>query len=162
MLMDCKVIKKNPKKTGLLAVLAIAMPLIITWEGSENTAYKDIVGVWTICSGETQNVYEGQYMSDAECAKLTEKRVREFAIDIDDIVTVPMSPELHASLTLWSYNVGINAARRSTLVRKLNAGDYKGACEQLKRWNRAGGRVIKGLNNRRIDEYELCIKGIGE
>lgn len=145
---------------GAFIASLVATPFIVQWEGTKNEAYQDIVGVWTICSGETQNVYEGMVLSDRECRNLTEWRVLEFAQGIDDMVNVPMSAQYHAALTSWAYNVGLGAAQRSTLIRRLNMGDYQGACEELKRWNRAGGRVIRGLNNRRLDEYEMCIEGI--
>ena len=145
---------------GSVIATLVATPFIVKWEGTKNKAYQDIVGVWTICSGETRNVHEGMYRTDAECEEMTRNAVMEFAEAIDKMVTVPMTPEYHAALTSWAYNVGIGAAQRSTLIRKLNAGDYVGACEELKRWNRAGGRVIRGLTNRRADEYQMCIEGI--
>ena len=151
---------KNACLAGSMVATLIATPFIVRWEGQENAAYQDIVGVWTICSGETQNVYKGQYLTDSECAALTQERVREFAEWIDDHVSVELQPETHAALTSWVYNVGKGAASRSTLLRKLNNGDYDGACTELLRWNRAGGRVIQGLKNRRLDEYQLCMEGV--
>tara|TARA_R110000851_G_C12715234_1_gene527806 strand:+ start:60 stop:533 length:474 start_codon:yes stop_codon:yes gene_type:complete len=145
---------------GSFIATLIATPFIVKWEGVENHAYQDIVGVWTVCSGETKNVHKGQRMTDSECVALTQERVLEFAEGVDDVVTVPMTAKYHASLTSWAYNVGLGAASKSTLVRVLNQGDYKGACEQLKRWNRAGGRAVQGLTNRRQDEYTMCIDGI--
>ena len=116
---------KSVAKGGALVTAAslLALPVIVMWEGTELTAYKDIVGVWTICSGETQNVYKGQTMTAQQCEELTFKRVSEFAQGIDDMVDVPMSAQYHAALTSWAYNVGLDAAKRSTLIRKLNEGD---------------------------------------
>ena len=68
----------------------------------------------------------------------------------------------YVSFVSWTYNVGVGAACRSTLVKKANAGDIEGACNELPRWNRAGGRVIKGLVNRRADEQRLCLEGVKE
>ena len=62
----------------------------------------------------------------------------------------------------WSYNVGTGAACRSTLVRKANAGDLYGACDELLRWNRAGGRVLNGLTNRRKAERAMCIRALAD
>lgn len=157
---------------GALIASIVATPFIIQWEGTENKAYRDIVGVITICSGETRGVKIGDYMTDAECEALTQNAVIEFSKGIDDVVTVPMTAKYHASLTSWAYNVGLGAAKSSTLVRVLNTGDYKGACEQLIKKDYssgrcrgygcgyAGGRMIKGLQNRRKAEYELCVTGI--
>jgi GH24 family phage-related lysozyme (muramidase) len=60
----------------------------------------------------------------------------------------------------WTYNVGVGAACKSTLVRKANAGDLVGACNELPRWNKAGGRTIKGLTNRRISERAMCLDAV--
>jgi len=152
---------KNKCLGGALLATLIATPFIIKKEGKENLAYWDAFGsVWTICSGETKNVYEGQYLTDEQCHDMTQKRVLEFARGVDSLVSVPMTAKYHAALTSWAYNVGLGAAGRSTLIKKLNNSDYEGACEELLRWNRAGGRVIQGLTNRRIDEYQMCMEGI--
>lgn len=145
---------------GSVIAALIATPFIVKWEGEKNLAYQDIVGVWTICSGETRNVYRGMYKTDSECEELTRNAVQKFSDGIDNLVIVPMTPQYHAALTSWSYNVGLGAAANSTLIRKLNQGDYKGACEQLKLWNKAGGQTVRGLVNRRDDEYQMCIEGI--
>jgi len=57
----------------------------------------------------------------------------------------------------WAYNVGAAAACKSTLVKKLNRSDYVGACNELLRWNRAGGRVLPGLVKRRKAERNMCL-----
>ena len=145
---------------GAVVATLIATPFIIQWEGTENHAYKDIVGVVTICSGETRGVKIGDYKTDAECEAMTKDAVLEFAEKVDALIKVDVSPKTLASLTSFSYNVGIGAFSKSTLLRKLNKGDYRGACKELHRWNRAGGRVVQGLINRRKAEYALCIEGI--
>tara|TARA_R110000851_G_scaffold287513_3_gene441555 strand:- start:22360 stop:22869 length:510 start_codon:yes stop_codon:yes gene_type:complete len=157
---------------GSFVATLIATPFIVKWEGTENRAYQDIVGVWTICSGETKNVRKGQHMTDSECVALTQERILEFAEGVDDLVTVPMTAKYHASLTSWAYNVGLGAASKSTLVRVLNRGDYEGACEQLIKKDYssgrcrgygcgyAGGLMVRGLQNRRQDEHSLCVEGI--
>ncbi len=65
-----------------------------------------------------------------------------------------------AALASFVYNVGETQFSRSTLLRKLNAGDVKGACAELSRWVYAGGKVYKGLVNRRMAERELCEQGL--
>ena len=157
--MFCKALGK---KSLIAIVVSIATSTVMLWEGYENTAYQDVVGVWTICSGETQNVHKGMYLSDRECEEMTSERVEEFARGVDDLVHVDVSPRYHAAITSWAYNVGLNAMAQSTLLRKLNAKNYKGACKELLRWNRAGGRVIQGLVNRRQYEFEMCMEGVNE
>jgi len=145
---------------GYLIASLIATPFIIKWEGQENHAYKDIVGVVTICSGETRGVKIGDYKTDDECEAMTQEAVLEFAEYVDDVVTVDVSPKTHAAITSFTYNVGKSALKGSTLLRKLNRGDYVGACNEMLRWNRAGGRVVQGLVNRRKAENALCLDGI--
>jgi lysozyme len=65
--------------------------------------------------------------------------------------------KLLALLTGWAYNVGSGAACRSTLAKRANAGDWRAACDQLLRWDRAGGAVVRGLTNRRAAEHRLCV-----
>ena len=79
-----------------------------------------------------------------------------FARSVDRSVKVPVSEYQKAALISFSYNVGVKAFESSTLLKKLNAGDNAVACDEMRRWNRAGGKVWKGLINRREIERELC------
>ncbi|WP_235891551.1 glycoside hydrolase family protein [Thalassobius litoralis] len=65
-----------------------------------------------------------------------------------------------AALLSWTYNVGVGAACRSTLVRRLNAAEWGAVCPELSRWTRAGGRVVRGLVNRRAAERADCEAGL--
>jgi len=157
--------KLKTKAMGLIggaliaATMAVAVPTISAFEGRSLTAYKDVGGVWTICDGETFGVNEGQVKTHAECDVMTERRIREFAIDVRTLVKVQMPPSRHAALTSFAYNVGVPAFAGSTLLKKLNAGDTIGACDQLLRWNKVNGKVVRGLTKRRAAERELCLRG---
>lgn len=59
-----------------------------------------------------------------------------------------------------SYNIGTGAFCGSTVARRANAGDLKGACNAIPAWNRAGGKVVKGLVNRRAEERAICLEGL--
>jgi lysozyme len=72
---------------------------------------------------------------------------------------VRVSQDTFDALVSFTYNVGAGAFRTSTLLKKLNAGDTVGACNQLPRWNKAGGKVLPGLTRRRAAEQALCLKG---
>ena len=72
-------------------------------------------------------------------------------------VKVPLSQGEYDAYTSFAFNVGGNAFCASTLVKKLNSGDYQGACAELKRWVYVDGRVVQGLVNRREAEYQRCI-----
>lgn len=145
------------------AVMAMAVPITAKWEGLRTEAYRDVVGVWTVCYGETEGVQPGDVHSSAECAGMLEERLledyyRPLAACIPTLVTAPI--EVQAALTSWTYNVGTGAACRSTLARYARAGQWEAACNELPRWNRAGGRVWQGLVNRRADERGLCLSGL--
>ena len=135
---------------------AFALPIIKKWEGLKLRAYKCPAGVWTIGYGTTgPNIKEGLTWTAAQCEAALLSDVREFAREVRASLKVKVSARQFAALVSLAYNIGINALRASTLLRKLNAGDYAGAAEQFPRWNRAGGRELQGLTNRRAEERAL-------
>lgn len=145
------------------AFLAAAVPFISGWEGVKTTAYWDRLGqVWTVCAGETRGVRPGDTYTLQECHDMLGKGILEFDAALTrcapSLPTLPTGARV--AFVSWSYNVGTGAACKSTLVRLLNAGDVKAACEQLPRWNRAGGQVVRGLTNRRIAERDLCLAAV--
>lgn len=149
--------------------LAYAVPLIAKWEGKRNTAYLDIVGVPTICYGHTRTVTRadvaaGKTLSDLECTELLHDEVQEYRNRLrpfftDDTRARRLPPKRDAAYTSLAFNVGVAGAGRSTAVKRLNAGDIAGGCEALTWWNKAGGRVVRGLVNRRAEEYAYCMEG---
>lgn len=146
--------------SGFLAVIVLAISLVGPWEGRELKAYRDIVGVWTICFGETKGVKPGDVATPAECDAMLAKSLRGYAEGLDRCVTRDLPTKMDVALLSWAYNVGTGAACSSTLIKLANAGDLRGACDQLLRWNRAGGRVINGLTRRREAERQLCLEGV--
>ncbi|MEY8099033.1 lysozyme [Falsihalocynthiibacter sp. S25ZX9] len=149
---------------GLLAGSAVALAATVSfvggWEGRSLVAYQDVVGVWTICDGETLGVKKGDVRTADECDEMFEKRLIQFEAELDKCLFAVVPVPMKIALNSWAYNVGSGAACRSTLVKLANAGDLEGACHQLPRWNRAGGRVIKGLSNRRGAERALCLSAL--
>jgi lysozyme len=140
---------------GAGAAVALAVPVVMLWEGLENDPYKDIVGITTVCYGETKGVQPRRY-SDEECASMLITRLGQFNAEIGRCITRPVPDNVRAAVLSWAYNVGSDAACKSTLMRRLNAGDIAGACAELSRWTMAGGKVVKGLVNRRVHERALC------
>ncbi|MHA3425247.1 lysozyme [Yersinia enterocolitica] len=127
-------------------------------EGREYMPYRDVVGVLTVCDGHTgKDIIPSKRYSDAECDALLHQDLIPVFAAIDRIVNVPMPDFRKAALASFGYNVGITAMTNSTMVRKLNRGDTSGACDELRRWIKAGGKVWKGLVNRREVERELCL-----
>lgn len=149
---------------ALAVVIGAAVSFIGPWEGQRLTAYKDIVGVWTVCNGETRGVRPGDTYTKAECDAMLADGVEEFHAGLSRCLPgLPSYPVgVQVAFVSWSYNVGLGAACRSTLVRKAKAGDLNGACRELPRWNRAGGKVVRGLTNRRLAERGLCLTALAE
>lgn len=144
---------------GVAAAMVLAVPLIGSWEGKRNDPYLDIVGVPTVCYGETR-VAMRRY-SDDECLAMLNKGVREFAEPVAKCTpAIANRPYQLAAATSLAYNVGVAGYCKSTADRRFDAGDLKGGCEALKFWNKAGGRVVQGLVNRRAAEYRLCMVGL--
>lgn len=137
--------------------LAIAAVLIPSLEGVEYKPYRDVVGVLTVCYGHTgADIIPTKTYTSAECKTLLDKDLVPFARSVERSVKVAASEYQKASLISFSYNVGVKAFESSTLLKKLNAGDGAGACDEMRRWNKAGGKVWKGLINRREVEREIC------
>lgn len=157
---------KAPLVTGAAVseamIMTEAVPLIQRWEGVELQAYRDIVGVWTICSGTTRGVTPGMRKTPAECAALLRSEALEYWRGVAGYLSAEtlrdrITPKRGAAWSSFSVNVGIAGAGRSTATRRLNAGNITGACEALSWWNKAGGRVILGLVNRRSEEQAYCL-----
>lgn len=141
--------------SGIIAVTAGYS--VAPWEGKENNAYHDIVGVVTICYGQTHNVKIGDYRTDEECEKDLAEDLAKYHGAMMRHVKVPISDYEQIAYTSFIWNLGETNWRNSTLLKKLNRGDHVGACAELLRWDKAGGKVVKGLTNRRQAEYKICM-----
>lgn len=127
-------------------------------EGRVYEPYKDVAGVWTVCDGHTgSDIVKGKTYTDRECDRLMWNDLQPVKIAVDSMVKVPLGEYPRAALYSFTYNVGTSAFSKSTLLKKLNAGDQDGACEELRRWVYAGGMKWKGLMNRRDMERSLCL-----
>lgn len=158
----------SPAKKSAIAVvgagaLALAAPLIATWEGKRNDPYRDIVGVPTVCYGDTRNVTMGKRVSDAECTDRLYQQIADHAAPIVKCVPGLRAPareaQLAASVSL-AYNIGTSGFCRSTVARRFNAGDWRGGCNAFYSWRYAGGKELRGLANRRRDEIAVCLTGL--
>lgn len=139
--------------------LAIAIGITAAWEGLRTDAYPDAIGKPTICYGSTKGVRIGDTATKEQCDALLEEEVTGFMYDVQRNITVRISDKETAAYTSFAYNVGLGNFKRSTLLKKLNAGDRVGACNELPRWTRAGGVVLRGLVRRREHERKLCLEG---
>lgn len=122
------------------------------------TPYKDVVGVWTVCGGHTGlDIVKGKTYTDRECDQLLWNDLQPVKKVVDGKVKAPLSEFKRAALYSFTFNVGTDAFSKSTLLRKLNAGDHVSACDEMRRWVYAGGMKWKGLLNRRDMERSLCL-----
>ncbi|EKF3829307.1 lysozyme [Escherichia coli] len=127
----------------------------------ENIAYmpyRDIGGVLSVCVGHTGPDIEMRRYSHAECMALLDSDLKPVYAAIDRLVRVPLTPYQKTALATFIFNTGVTAFSKSTLLKKLNAGDYDGARDQMARWVFAAGHKWKGLMNRR--EVEMAIWNI--
>jgi GH24 family phage-related lysozyme (muramidase) len=139
------------------------LELIKGFEGLYLTAYLDIVGVPTIGFGCTEGVTKEDVankrtITEQEAIDMMMKELDRFEKGVTKYVTIPINQNQFDALVSFSYNVGLGALQKSTLLKILNAGDISGAAEQFLRWNKAGGVEVKGLTRRRQAERSLFLK----
>lgn len=156
-------IAKHLSGIGLSAALVLAGAGTVSYyEGVSNKAYLDPVGIWTICYGETKGVNKRDYKTDEECLDSLAEELTEHHKKMVMYIKTPISEKEEAAYLSFTYNVGVGAFSKSTLLKKLNSGDRIGACNQLLRWDKAGGKKLKGLTLRRQSENKLCLEGVQE
>lgn len=149
---------KHPRTAiAALSLSAAALVGIATHEGYVGQAYQDIVGVWSIGFGTTEGVKPNQTITPVQAISRALTDAQKFEGALKQCVTVPLHQHEYDAYVSLSYNIGSGAFCHSTLVKKLNAGDYDGACKEILRWNRAGGKEVRGLTIRRQQEYVLCM-----
>lgn len=150
---------KLGKVVGGTAIAAALIATVAQFEGKSNAPYRDIVGVWTVCYGET-NVAMRRY-SDAECQDMLADSLTGYAGPV-----LAVNPELRGhgnqiiAASSLAYNIGVPNYRRSTVAKKFRAGDWRGACNAFLSWSYAGGKQVKGLLNRRNAERAICLRGL--
>ena len=143
--------------SGLKQINSSGLRLIKSFEGLRLKAYQDAVGVWTIGYGSTRGVKSGMQITEAEAEQLLKDDVRRFEQAVNSAVKVPINDNQFSALVSFSYNVGAEALRKSTLLRLLNQRDYSRAANEFPRWNKAGGRELAGLTRRRKAEQALFL-----
>lgn len=129
------------------------------WEGLLLYAYKDIVGVWTACYGETAGIREGMVFTQEKCDSMFLASLAKHEAGMRACLDAPdrIPDNVYVATVDLTYNVGVGAFCRSTMRRHLNAGRWVDACREHLKWVRAGGRVVKGLVNRRTDIMRYCL-----
>ncbi|MER9768854.1 lysozyme [Mesorhizobium sp. M0189] len=147
----------------------LAVQTVGGYEGLKLYAYRDIIGVWTACYGETKGIKPGMKFSKATCDNMLvdslvahEQGMRKCLKDPDGI---PI--EIYIAELSLTYNIGAGPGSRgrdgfcgSSLPAKTNAKQWRAICDTLPSFNKAGGKVSRGLVNRRATERALCLKGL--
>lgn len=136
---------------------------IKAFEGKRLKAYRDPVGIWTIGYGHTTaagppTVVSGLTITDAEADEILWRDVEKFATGVRSKITVDLTDNQFGALVSFAYNVGLGNFSKSTLLKKVNGGDFKAAADQFMRWTRAKGKVLPGLIRRREAERSLFLK----
>ncbi len=143
------------------ASIAVLVPSVQQWEGREAVPYRDIVGIWTVCDGDTSNVVPGDVQSDEQCDARLERQLIAHAKPV--LACVPGlkdRPNQTAAAVSLAYNIGVSGFCRSTVARRFNAGQWRRGCDAFLMWNKARGRVVRGLDRRRRAEREICLRGL--
>lgn len=157
-------------KTGVVAgggagaalasiALGLATPTITTAEGQRTIAYKDLVGVLTVCNGHTgKDIVVGRVYTPSDCQALTKadatKAMNGVLVYSPELVWHPMQL---ASAISFSYNLGVGTYEKSTVRTLFDTGEFVAACNFMPHYVYAGGKVIPGLVNRRKREQAICL-----
>lgn len=150
------------KAVTALSLSAVALVGVVMHEGYRGEAYVPVPGdVPTIGFGTTAGVKMGDRITPPVALQRALADVQRFEGALRQCVRVPLHQHEYDAFVSLSYNIGSGAFCGSTLVRKLNAGDYPGACAEILRWDKAGGRVLPGLTKRRQAEHTQCTGGAG-
>lgn len=129
------------------------------FEGVRLAAYPDIRGVWTIGYGHTgPDVHPGLRITQAVAEDLLKRDVQTAETCVNEHVCVPITQNEFDALVDFTFNDGTGALIGSTLLKKLNTGDYTGAADQFALWVNAGGHKIPALVRRRQAEHDLFVR----
>lgn len=149
--------------TDEMHVSPSGVDLICNFEGLRLKAYDDGVGVWTIGFGTTKypngiRVKKGDTCTLEQAKSYMQHDLKKFEQTVNSAVNVPINQNQFDALVSLAYNIGSTAFKNSTLVKRLNEGNYKAAANQFDVWVNAGGKRMQGLVSRRTAEKALFLK----
>lgn len=132
--------------------------LIKQFEGCELLSYQDSAGLWTVGVGHLGPPAGPGVAIDQETAdRLLRDDLKRTEEGVEKCLKVQVTENQFSAMVCFAFNVGVGALKSSTLLKKVNAGDFKGAADEFLRWNRAGGKVVSGLTRRRLAEKALFL-----
>lgn len=149
--------------TDVMSTSQNGINLISSFEGCELKAYLCPAKVWTIGFGTTVypngvKVKKGDSCTLDQAKQFKAHDLKRFEKTVNNLVKVPLTQNQFDALVSLTYNIGTGAFEESTLLKKLNTGDYQGAADQFTVWNKGGGKVLQGLVNRRAKEKEVFLR----
>ena len=148
----------QPPALPIKRIGQLGLELIKHFEGCQLKAYKDSVGIWTIGYGHTGGIQEGQTITIDQAEHFLRNDCVIAELVVNEKVIVPLNQNQFDALVSFVFNLGGTRFKGSTMLFKLNAGDYNGAADEFLRWNKAGGVILPGLSRRRKAERELFLK----
>lgn len=143
-----------------IEILDWLVKLVMLFEGFKAKAYRCPAGIWTIGYGETMGIVEGMVWTESYARERLRTRLAQFMLG-----TIKRCPQLHVepagrtvACTSLAYNIGVGAFGASSICRKTTRFDYVGAAKSFLLWNKAAGRVMQGLTNRRQIERDVYLQ----
>ena len=150
----------NSIARGAVAFSAAGLIALASWEGFESNPYQDVGGIWTDGFGNTVAVQPNKKVTVPAALGRLSNNLARFEKAVIECTTRPLTQGQYDAYVKFSYNVGVTAFCNSTLVKKFNAGDVIGSCNELKRWIYVKGKRVQGLVNRREAERSMCLSGL--
>lgn len=147
------------REDGAMPISEEGVALIRYFEGCRLDAYLCPAGVWTIGYGHTRDVSEGDVIDQEQAEALLIEDLEEFEGYVTALCQRSLEQCQFDALVSWVFNLGPGNLKSSTLLRRLNAGDLGAVPDEIRRWNKAGGRVLSGLVKRREAEA-LMFQGL--
>ena len=138
-----------------MKISSTGVDLIKHFESCKLTAYQDSVGIWTIGWGHTGSVKKGDIWTQGEADNILLNDLDKFEGYVNQHVKVPLTQNQFDALVSWTFNLGPGNLKSSTMLTKLNEKKYDEVPSQMKRWNKAGGKVLRGLERRRNAEAAM-------
>lgn len=156
------------EQEGALPVNAETLRLIKSHEGLRLQAYPDPAHGWSVptigyghtSAGGAPKVTKGMSITEAQADEILRQDLASVVRQVERLVAVPLNENQKGALVSFTFNLGAGNLSSSTLLRKLNAGDYIGAAGEFERWVHGAGKVMPGLVKRRKDERALFLKPI--
>lgn len=155
--------KRTRTSLGLLGASAALLVALATHEGYSDKAIVPVpgdrptVGFGSTFRDDGSPVQMGDSTTPVKALQRSLAHLQKDEAGVKRCITVPLYQSEYDAYLSLAYNIGVPAFCKSTLVKKLNAGDYSGACQEVLKWDKFRGAPLRGLTIRRKKEYEQCV-----